>query len=79
MAMGVALALLQGSVATAASAQTPNATSHAGSQPIFRLDGGNRTYAFGVNERGELQQIYWGEDSESMTSSVQPDPGLPDL
>jgi alpha-galactosidase len=26
----------------------------------FRLDGGNATYAFGVNERGELQQIYWG-------------------
>jgi len=29
-------------------------------QPVFRLDGGNTTYAFGVNERGELQQIYWG-------------------
>jgi alpha-galactosidase len=26
----------------------------------FRLDGGNSTYAFGVNERGELQPIYWG-------------------
>ena len=26
----------------------------------FRLDGGNTTYAFGVNERGELQPIYWG-------------------
>ena len=30
------------------------------SGPVFRLDGGNTTYAFGVNERGELQQIYWG-------------------
>jgi alpha-galactosidase len=29
-------------------------------RPVFRLDGGNTTYAFGVNERGELQQIYWG-------------------
>ncbi len=29
-------------------------------QPVFRLDGGNTTYAFGVNERGELQQLYWG-------------------
>jgi alpha-galactosidase len=28
---------------------------------VFRLDGGNSTYAFGVNERGELQPIYWGE------------------
>ncbi|WP_263351411.1 alpha-galactosidase [Acidicapsa acidisoli] len=30
------------------------------SQPVFRLDGGDTTYAFGVNERGELQQLYWG-------------------
>ena len=29
-------------------------------RPVFRLDGGNSTYAFGVNERGELQQVYWG-------------------
>src|SRR5258706_6687845 len=27
---------------------------------VFRLDGGNVTYAFGVNEHGELQAIYWG-------------------
>jgi alpha-galactosidase len=27
---------------------------------VFRLDGGNSTYAFGVNEHGELQPIYWG-------------------
>ena len=27
---------------------------------IIRLDGGNSTYAFGVNERGELQPLYWG-------------------
>ena len=30
------------------------------SAQVFRLDGGNATYAFGVNERNELQQIYWG-------------------
>ena len=41
--------------------QTQNTTAHTGSQPVFRLDGGNTTYAFGVNERGELQQIYWGQ------------------
>ncbi len=29
-------------------------------QHIFRLDGGGVTYAFGVNERGELQAVYWG-------------------
>jgi alpha-galactosidase len=27
---------------------------------IFRLDGGNVSYVFGVNSRGELQQLYWG-------------------
>src|SRR5262249_17509687 len=27
---------------------------------VFRLDGGNTTYTFGVNERGELQSLYWG-------------------
>ena len=60
--MGFALASLLGSGAGRRSfnAQTPNTTSHAGSQPVFHLDGGNTTYAFGVNERGELQQIYWG-------------------
>jgi hypothetical protein len=25
---------------------------------LFRLDGGDSTYAFGVNERGELQTLY---------------------
>jgi len=27
---------------------------------VFRLDGGNVSYVFGVNPRGELQQLYWG-------------------
>jgi alpha-galactosidase len=27
---------------------------------VFRLDGGNTTYAFGVNDRGDLQPLYWG-------------------
>ncbi len=30
------------------------------SKSVYRLDGGNTTYAFGVNARGELQQLYWG-------------------
>ncbi len=30
------------------------------STKVFRLDGGNVTYVFGVNARGELQQLYWG-------------------
>src|SRR5271170_2558054 len=27
---------------------------------VFRLDAANVTYAFGINERGELQPLYWG-------------------
>ncbi len=38
-----------------AAASTPAQTGQ-----VFRLDGGNSTYAFGVNERGELQTLYWG-------------------
>src|SRR5579863_3854491 len=30
------------------------------STKVFRLDGGNASYVFGVNPRGELQQLYWG-------------------
>ena len=57
--MSAALTLLQGSGAAAAAyGQSHNTTARTGSQPVFRLDGGNTTYAFGVNERGELQQIH---------------------
>jgi len=30
------------------------------STKVFRLDGGSVSYVFGVNARGELQQLYWG-------------------
>ncbi len=30
------------------------------STKVFRLDGGDVSYVFGVNPRGELQQLYWG-------------------
>src|ERR1700685_401609 len=32
----------------------------AGVGQMFRLDGGDVTYVFGVNDRGELQALYWG-------------------
>ena len=35
-------------------------TSVAQTPAVFRLDGGRSTYTFGVNERGELQTLYWG-------------------
>ena len=40
-------------------AQAATARFDAGSK-VFRLDGGNTSYVFGVNARGELQQVYWG-------------------
>jgi alpha-galactosidase len=30
------------------------------STKVFRLDGGDSSYVFGVNSRGELEQVYWG-------------------
>jgi alpha-galactosidase len=42
-----------------ASAQ-PAATSFDAATKVFRIDGGAVSYAFGVNSRGELQQLYWG-------------------
>ena len=40
-------------------AQSANTHFDAASK-VFRLDGGNSSYVFGVNARGELQQLYWG-------------------
>ncbi len=48
--------LLTASALTAQSA----AVHFDGATKVFRLDGGNVTYSFGVNARGELQPIYWG-------------------
>jgi alpha-galactosidase len=47
----------------AASMSTSAQTAIANFDPatkIFRLDGGKVSYVFGVNSRGELQQVYWG-------------------
>jgi alpha-galactosidase len=53
--MAAALALAAGT----AGAQ-PSTTSYDQGTKVFRLDGGNVSYVFGVNPRGELQQLYWG-------------------
>ena len=46
---------------SAAMSQAEQSPSHFDdSSKVFRLDGGDVTYAFGVNERDELQPIYWG-------------------
>ena len=53
--VAVVLILLVGSCF--ASAQT---ASFDAAGKVFRLDGGGVSYVFGVNARGELQQMYWG-------------------
>ncbi len=46
---------------SSALAQTPTPHAQFNQQTrVFRLDGGLSTYAFGINERGELQALYWG-------------------
>ncbi len=45
---------------------------------VFRLDGGNSTYAFGVNEHGELQPLYWG-GRLGPHDSVPPAHSLPEM
>ena len=44
---------------TAASGQTASARFDA-TRKVFRLDSATTTYAFGINERNELQPLYWG-------------------
>ena len=41
---------------------------------VFRLDGGNVSYVFGVNPRGELQQLYWGGRLAATDSVPQASP-----
>jgi len=38
----------------------PSSVSFDTATKVFRLDGGDVSYVFGVNPRGELQQLYWG-------------------
>ena len=45
---------------------------------VFRLDGGNSTYAFGVNERGEVQSLYWG-GRLGPHDSIPPAHSLPEM
>ena len=43
-------------------AQATGEAVHYNSQDkLFRLDGAGVSYVFGVNERGELQPVYWGQ------------------
>ena len=41
---------------------------------VFRLNGGDVSYVFGVNSRGELQQLYWGGRLAADDHFAQPEP-----
>jgi alpha-galactosidase len=56
-AISAVLILLSASLI--ASGQAANASFDTAAK-VFRLDGGGVSYVFGVNQRGELQQLYWG-------------------
>ncbi len=60
LAASLLLLLLAGKSSNGQTAGQISAPPAARSGQVFRLDGGNVTYAFGVNERGELQPLYWG-------------------
>src|SRR5579871_3003190 len=42
------------------SALTQDKVRFQAAEKVFRIDGGETTYAFGVNDQGELQTVYWG-------------------
>ncbi|MGC8549809.1 MAG: alpha-galactosidase [Acidobacteriaceae bacterium] len=48
--------------AAPARSQSPSAAIHYNPQTrVFRIDGGDVSYVFGVNAKGQLQSIYWGQ------------------
>jgi alpha-galactosidase len=47
-------------VGTLSAYAQPAMASYEAATKVFRLDGGGVSYVFGVNPRGELQQMYWG-------------------
>src|SRR5579863_5653245 len=58
---------------TSAAAQSAHVAYDAGAK-VFRLDGGGASYIFGVNPRGELQQVYWGGRLAESDTIPQPQP-----
>ena len=59
--LALALALVTGLVVPVR-AQISVAEPGEGAGPVFRLDGGRVTYAFGVDDKGYLQPLYWGAE-----------------
>jgi alpha-galactosidase len=57
---GFAILVLFSSWAQPAIAQAASAVRFDQQSRVFRIDAADMTYAFGVNEKAELQTIYWG-------------------
>ncbi len=72
----LAAALLFFSAGLLALAQ-PSSVHYDPAAKLFRLDGGGVSYVFGVNPRGELQQLYWG-GRLGATDSFPPTAPLPE-
>src|SRR5262249_38068221 len=62
----------------AVGATTATAAPPAGVGQMFRLDGGNVTYVFGVNDRAELQPLYWG-GKLAQSAKFPPARSLPEM
>lgn len=52
----------------------PDPISYDAAARTFRIDGGQVSYVFGVNEKGELQSIYWGGRLSGSDTSPAPPP-----
>jgi alpha-galactosidase len=76
MLKALSAAILFVAVSHAAQSQT-SAASFDRATKVFRLDGGDVSYVFGVNPRGELQQLYWGARLAPADAFAQAAP-LPD-
>ncbi|HVZ83106.1 MAG TPA: alpha-galactosidase [Terracidiphilus sp.] len=64
-------------LAAACAALAQSNTAYDKETKIFRLDGGNVSYVFGVNPRGELQQLYWGGRLAASDRFAQAEPMRP--
>lgn len=58
--LGATVLMAYGATNDARAAASDGAAHIAVSNNVFRLDAAKVTYAFGVNEKGQLQSIYWG-------------------
>src|SRR5689334_19984399 len=58
--LGVMLFAVIGTIDAARAAAGDGAVRFDESTKIFRLDAAKVTYAFGVDDKGQLQSLYWG-------------------